>query len=221
MDQVKNFAKGILNGTIEAADTSITLLTGHGDRFPAVPFNAVIWNATDFPDPSDDPVKEIVRVTARTGDTFTSVTRAQEGTSAEDHNEAGKTYQILAGLTALGWSTLLGDVFGSGPALTFDLDAPNTRLRFSDTDARFVQLDTTGLLLQSERVFLGDSQGVGNSGVLDLDDANSRITLSNLNLATTQIESATVAVGTLAGKLAIRDGAGDIVGYLPIYTSIT
>ena len=56
-------------------------------------FNMVWWNATDYGDSTEDPLKEIVRVTARTGDVLT-VSRAQEGTSAVAHNIAGKTYKL-------------------------------------------------------------------------------------------------------------------------------
>lgn len=220
MDQAKNFAKATVDGAYESADTSIDVLTSEGSRFPAVPFNAVWWNATDYPDPSDDPIKEIVRVTAIATDTLT-ITRAQEGTAAEDHNEAGKTYKLIAGLTAMAWSTLLGDVFGSGPALIFDSDpTPYVRLRY-DAGGRFIQLDGNTLEAQSTSVHVGDFEGQGNNSYFTVDDDNTRLVLNNLNIATTQTESATVAVGTLAGKLAIRDGAGDIVGYLPIYTTIT
>lgn len=40
---------------------------------------------TNYPDPSDDPYVEIVRVTGISTDTLT-VTRAQEGTSASNKN---------------------------------------------------------------------------------------------------------------------------------------
>lgn len=99
LDNAKNFAKGTVFTGYTATDTSIVLSAGNGAKFPTPPFNAVWWNATDYPDPSDDPNVEIVRATAITTDTLT-VTRAQEGTTATAKNIAGKTYKILAGLTA-------------------------------------------------------------------------------------------------------------------------
>ena len=57
------------------------------------------WNITDYGDPSDDPNKEIVRVTVRSTDTLT-ITRAQEGTSASTKNEAGKQYVMILSPTA-------------------------------------------------------------------------------------------------------------------------
>lgn len=58
--------------------TSLVVTSGQGARFPATPFNAVIWPAWYPPDPTN---AEIVRVTARSTDTLTIV-RAQEGTGA-------------------------------------------------------------------------------------------------------------------------------------------
>lgn len=115
MDAFKNFAKATVSTGYDAAATSIDLTAGHGARFASVPFNAVWWNSTDYPDPSDDPNVEVVRVTAIASDTLT-ITRAQEGTSATTKNAAGKTYKLLAGLTAktvneLGWLAAPPDIY--------------------------------------------------------------------------------------------------------------
>src|SRR5688572_21008106 len=104
MDAAKNFAKGTVSTGYDDVATSIVLVTGDGARFPAVPFNATWWNATDFPDPSDDPSHEIVRVTARSTDTLT-ISRGEEGTgnpgvAGFEHDDEGKVYKLVAGLTA-------------------------------------------------------------------------------------------------------------------------
>lgn len=113
MDTFKNFAKVAVSTGYNAGATSIALSSGHGTRLPAVPFNAVWWNATDYGDPSDDPNVEIVRVTAISTDTLT-VTRAQEGTSASTKNTAGKDYKMAASLTAKSLNTDLAPLGGSG-----------------------------------------------------------------------------------------------------------
>jgi translation elongation factor EF-4 len=87
--------------------------------------------------------------------------------------------------------------------------------------SKFIDLKDGYTEIQQTAVYIGDFEGQGNSSYMVLDDANNRLTLNNVNLATTQAESATVAVGTLAGKLAIRDASGTIIGYLPIYSTIT
>jgi len=219
VDAIKNFAKAVVSdGNYDASATEIDVIAGHGDRLPAAPFNAVWWNATDYPDPSDDPGVEIIRVTAKSTDTLT-ITRAQEGTAAEDHNVAGKTYSLIAGMTARTITEMVGDVFGSGMALIFVPDESRFRLRFSS--GRFLQLDDTTIEVQSTDVKLGDVEGEDTGTFARLDCGNNNLVLNGLNLATSQVESATVAVGTLAGKLAIRDVGGTIIGYLPLYNSIT
>jgi len=99
-----NFAKGNLSGTLpDISATSITLSAGKGTLFPDPDtdgsFPAVLWDWTDYPDPSDDPNVEIVLVTDKITDTF-QITRAQEGTAAAAHNTSGKTYRIALVPTA-------------------------------------------------------------------------------------------------------------------------
>lgn len=98
LDAAKNFAKATVSTGYNAGATSIVLTTGHAARLPAAPFNCVWFDADTYPDPSDDPNREIVRVTNIASDTLT-ITRAQEGTSASTKNTAGKTYKLIAGPT--------------------------------------------------------------------------------------------------------------------------
>lgn len=58
--------------------TSLVVQSGDGAKFPAAPFNALIWLANTRATTAN---AEIVRVTAKATDTFT-ITRAQEGSSA-------------------------------------------------------------------------------------------------------------------------------------------
>jgi hypothetical protein len=85
-----------LGAGITAGATSLTVAAGDGAKFPTAPFNATIWNKTDYPDPSDDPQAEDVRITTVVADTF-RVARGQKGTAAVAHNTAGKTYGIILG----------------------------------------------------------------------------------------------------------------------------
>jgi hypothetical protein len=102
LDPVENFAKTELASGILAGAVSMSVLAGTASLFPdpAVDgnFNVVIYNSTDFNNPSDDPDREIVRITAVLGDSF-NITRGQEGTIAVDHNTAGKTYTVAEVLT--------------------------------------------------------------------------------------------------------------------------
>lgn len=218
MDAVKNFAKAtVTDGNYDDTSTEIDVLTGHGSHFPTAPFNAVWWNASDYPDPSDDPNVEIIRVTDVDTDTLT-ISRGQEGTAAVEHNLPGKTYQLIAGLTAHTIEDMVGDVFGSGPALLFEPSESKVTLRQDET-ARFVRMDGAGSEFQSEKLFLGDVEGAGNGTNIGIRDDLSRIYFTG-QLATDQIASATIAVGTLAGKIPVRDASGTLIGYLPLYASI-
>lgn len=102
LDPVLNFAKVTVDSTHDDNDTSIALSAGHGARLPDPAqvgnFNLVWYNDTDFPDPADDPNREIVRCTARSTDTLT-ITRAQEGTNASDKGTVGKTYKMVLAIT--------------------------------------------------------------------------------------------------------------------------
>lgn len=222
MDIAKNFAKATVDGGYEDSATSIDVLAGEGDRFAVAPFNVVWWNATDFPDPADDPTREIVRVTSLTDDTLT-ITRAQEGTAASDHNLPGKTYKLIAGITARTVNEeIVGDVFGSGPAVLVDTNefTPEIRLRIDST--AFIALGDVNCELQhTEHIDIGDVEGEVTGAHIVMDGENGRFIINNAALCTTQSESATGPVGTVVGKLAIHDAGGTLIGYLPVYGSIT
>jgi len=112
-DAAKNFAKATVSTTYDASQTSIVLTTGHGARFPtAVPYNVTWWNSTDYPDPSDDPNREIVTVTAIATDTLT-VVRGAEGITATTKNTGGKVYKMIVGVTARAINELRGQVFAT------------------------------------------------------------------------------------------------------------
>lgn len=103
LDAVKNFARATVSTGYNATDTIVVLATGQGANLPTPAtdgeFNLVWWNGTDYEDPTDDPNVEIVRCTAKSGDTLT-VTRAQEGTPGTTKNASGKVYVMLLALTA-------------------------------------------------------------------------------------------------------------------------
>jgi hypothetical protein len=102
LDPVRNFAKVTVSQGYDSTATQITLVTGDGAKLPDPEtegaFNLVWYNDTDYKDPADDPYVEIVRVTAKSGDTLT-IQRGQEGTSAQNHNLPGKTYKMVLSIT--------------------------------------------------------------------------------------------------------------------------
>ena len=104
IDPVTNFARGTVTQGYDASATSILLSVGHGARFPSTSggkaFNLIWWNATDYGNPTDDPNREIIRCTLRSGDTLKTIVRAQEGTSASTKNTPAKTYLVILSITA-------------------------------------------------------------------------------------------------------------------------
>lgn len=103
LDATTNFGKVSVAQGYNASATSINLGALEGLRLPDPSvngqYNLTWWNVSDYPDPSDDPNREIVRVTAKVGDILT-VTRAQETTTATVKNVAGKTYKMVLSLTS-------------------------------------------------------------------------------------------------------------------------
>lgn len=162
MDQAKNFAKGTLAAGIDNVDTSLTVNAGEGARFPTPPFNAVVWGVTDYPDPADDPGVEVVRVTAIATDTLT-ITRGQEGTSGAEHNALGKTYQIIAPLTA----KVINDL---STAFQFNLDNNTALISFAGSG--LAAEGDTGLTT------IGDTSESFNSTLVRVDDDNQRVTIT-------------------------------------------
>ena len=153
LDQRKNFAKGIVSTGYDAAATTIVLATSEGAKFPSFagnPFNVVWWNSTDFADPADDPTAEIVRVTARTGDTLT-VTRAQESTVASVHNTSAKVYKMALCVTK---------------KMIDDIEAVTTGLTKS---AFFTNLATDQVIADGVETTVSF---VDNSGIFGFDDGS-------------------------------------------------
>jgi hypothetical protein len=99
LDAMKNGAKSYLSVGINSTDTSLTVQTGDGAKFPAAPFNLIISDASLYSFAFDDPNVEVVRVTAKSTDTFT-ITRGVESTSAHTHNAGGHSYLVYSTVTA-------------------------------------------------------------------------------------------------------------------------
>ena len=102
MDPVRNIAVVRVSGYYNNVDTVITLTTGDGAKLPDPSvegaYNLVWYNYTMYREPAFDPAYEIVRCIGRSSDTIT-VVRAQEGTSAQNHNIEGCTYRMVLAVT--------------------------------------------------------------------------------------------------------------------------
>ena len=97
LPQAANFGKVTVSAGYNNAAVSVALISGHGAKLPDTAggiFYLIWWNWTDYKDPSDDPLKEIIKVTARVGDVLT-IERGQRSTTAQNHNLAGRTYKMF------------------------------------------------------------------------------------------------------------------------------
>lgn len=171
LDPVKNFAKVTASTGYDDNDVSITLLSGHGALLPDPAsdgdFNITWYNASDYQDPSDDPNKEIVRVTARSGDVLT-ITRAQENTLASSHNATGKTYKFILGIT----KKMIDDInsqLGSVSYAFAENETPSGSINGSNTSFSLAHIP-----ISDDSVFLF------RNGVLQIKGVNYMITGANI-----------------------------------------
>lgn len=96
---ITNFGVVTASTGYTSAATTIVVSAGMGAKLPSTfPFILVWFNSTDYAGPHLDPNVEIIEVTNRSSDTLTIV-RGREGTSAVNHNTAGKTYTLYVTLT--------------------------------------------------------------------------------------------------------------------------
>lgn len=113
LDVMKDFVNVLVSTGYDAAATSITLSTGEGAKLldPATDgqFYLVWWNSGGYPNSSFDPNKEIVRVTARSGDVLT-VVRGQAGTSASTKNTVGGLYRMIQSIVSANWNSIASSV---------------------------------------------------------------------------------------------------------------
>mgnify|MGYP001568740191 CR=1 FL=1 len=98
-EPVKDFAKVTPSSIYDADDTVIQLASGDATRLPDPAdgqYYLTWWNVTDYPDPSDDPNRERVIVTAR-DTTLNQITvqRGADGITATTKNTSGKTYKMV------------------------------------------------------------------------------------------------------------------------------
>ena len=83
----KNNAATTLASSINASDTSLTVLTGQGALFPTIVNSSDYFYCTLA---NTSGIVEIIKVTGRTGDNFTTIVRAQDNTSAVSWNAGDK-----------------------------------------------------------------------------------------------------------------------------------
>lgn len=185
-DAVKNFAKVTLLQGVNSSATSITLVNGDGVKLPDPStdgqYNMVLWNATDYSDPADDPYREIIRVTAKSGDVLT-VLRGQEDTTPQDHNIPQKVYKAILPLTKKGVDDLKSiEVYRDGSFVS-QRYAINFKFPFS------VQDDVTNKRVDILFPFFG---GDGSDGELTINSGTTTIDLGGKALVVKNFSSISI-----------------------------
>lgn len=94
--QLKNNASGTLATAISASDTGIVLTTGNGASFPALGATDYFYATLE----STGGTVEVIKVTARSGDSMT-VVRAQEGSTANSF-AAGSRIELRVTVASVG-----------------------------------------------------------------------------------------------------------------------
>jgi hypothetical protein len=133
----KNNAYSSLAGALSAVDTTMTVETGHGDRFPVIAGDD--WTYITLEDASSN--REIIKVTARASasDTMT-IERGQEGTTARAWNAGDSVEQRLtAGLVQDAIAHFTDNVDAhEATAIGFD---PSGNLAATDVQGAIEELD--------------------------------------------------------------------------------
>ena len=159
--------------------TSITVGSGEGGRFPAVPFNATIGQPAALLTPLN---AEIVRVTAVSGDVFT-ITRAQEGTAAR--------------------SIAVGDLIGATitSKVITDIEGAFTGVARTDLPNVYTQAQTIQAA-GAPSLYFSDTAQVPNSRVFQLADYSQTFLIQAMNDALSAVISTPLAL-TRAGDAQI------------------
>lgn len=106
----KNFARGILASTVSVGASSLTVQASHSLPTEAGNFYLTIWDASNYPDPHDDPGLEIVLAEYSGTPNIYNITRAQEDTSAVEHYAGNRVALHFTAATAENDLLMIGQV---------------------------------------------------------------------------------------------------------------
>lgn len=170
---IVNFGLVTVSGAYNASATSVTLQTGHGSKLPATTGGAryplTWWDATTYAHPADDPFREIVLVTNRSGDVLT-VIRGQEGTTGNLKNTAGVTYRMSLGITKSMFEDLR--VLRSthqGLVLQTDRDAGDAASKVELTTCDAIVMDDGTVIRNDNGEWTGKTASLALTGVGGID----------------------------------------------------
>ena len=150
--QFSNHAATTLASDVTAAATSFSVATGDGALFPTLTGSQFFYATLE--DVTDSTEFEVVKVTARSTDTFT-VTRAQDGTSAQDWQSADKVQLRIPKVAITTLETQLSDY--ADTVSTVAWTAPGTIGSATPNTGKFTTLQTTGETTAGAAIALADA----------------------------------------------------------------
>lgn len=161
--KLANNASSILASQINISSTTLSLQTGGGALFPTL--NSGEWFPVVVVDPAGN--REIMRCTARSGDTLT-VVRAQEGTAARAFNPGAR---VDLRLTAGAINDILGSLASDLDSAVADLSSKlsartGARLLAPQATAETGWQQVTSINDRVLRVVSGAGGGMGGSWVI-------------------------------------------------------
>lgn len=119
-----NNATTTLASGITSTATALTVATGAGALFPSPPANSGQYFIATIVKAGNSAVYEVIKCTARTTDTFTTIVRAQEGTTAQAWN-SGDTVALLVTAGDLGGFVQFDDLQSQSGNYAADTGAAN------------------------------------------------------------------------------------------------
>lgn len=118
MQPIRNFCMVEVATGYDAVATVISLIANDGAKLPDPAaegsFNLVWFNYSDHKNPSDDPFREIIKVTAKTNDQLT-IQRGRENIPSTAKNLLGKIYKLVLTLTKENFDSIVPGWHGAIP----------------------------------------------------------------------------------------------------------
>ena len=114
MANQKDLANGLIGTALTSVATTLVLQAGYGDSMPAVPFFLTLTPAGQLSTMGNS---EIVRVTARTGDTLT-IERAQKGTTYRAFSIGDIVSNSIYAAGSFDSLDVNGDIYSNGEKVT-------------------------------------------------------------------------------------------------------
>jgi hypothetical protein len=198
----KNNAASTLAAALTTGGTTLTVSTGHGDRFPVV--SGSDWCAITLTNAAGD--IEIVRVTARaTGSDSMTIVRAQEGTAARAW-QIGDIVSLR--LTAGGLTQLQTDIDAAFSTATTASNTINTHVAASDPHPQYLTSTEGNAAYQPLNARLTTLSGVSAQQATDLAALS---TFMGTVLDDASQGAALATLGALVNGVAAKTGAYTVV----------